>query len=83
MGEPRIMVAVDPDALDAIMAKLDALDQHIRAAQIASAPEWVDAGAYARRRGVSRRTVMNWIAKGEVESRRTGSKTEVRISQGA
>lgn len=25
MGEPRIMVAVDPDALDAIMAKLDAL----------------------------------------------------------
>lgn len=30
MGEPRIMVAVDPDALDAIMAKLDALDQHIR-----------------------------------------------------
>ena len=83
MGEPRIMVAVDPDALNAILTKLEALEQHIRAANITPVPDWMDAGAYAKQRGVSRRTVMNWIARGEIESRRTGSKTEVRISPGA
>lgn len=81
--EGRLMVAVDPSALDELRQELAALRDEIKSVRIVAAPEWLDAGEYARQRGVSRRTVMNWIARGQVESRRTGSKTEVRVSRGA
>lgn len=80
MGEPRIMVAVDPDALNALREELAALRNEIRSVRIEAKPEWMDAGAYAKQRGISRRTVMNWIARGEIDSRRIGSKTEVRAT---
>ena len=83
MGEPKIMVAIDPDALEALRQELAALRSEIRGVRMSAAPEWMDAAAYAKERGVTRRTVMNWIARGEIDSRRAGSKTEVRINPSA
>lgn len=83
MGEPRIMVAVDPDALNALREELAALRNEIRGVRMEAKPEWLPAADYAKSRGVTRRTVLNWVAKGEVESRREGSKLFVRFNPGA
>jgi len=83
MGEQKqipaqLMVAIDPHALEALRSEMAALRAEGRAARITSLPEWIDAGEYARQLGVTRRTVMNRIAAGEIDSRRVGSKTQVR-----
>lgn len=84
MGEmPKIMVAVDPDALSAVQAELAALRAEIRAVRMMPAPEWMPAGEYAKQAGVTRRTVMNWIAAGRIESSRHGATVMVRASRGA
>lgn len=84
MGEmPKIMVAVDPDALEALHAKLDALTARLDAIRMTPAPEWVPASEYAKHAGVTRRTVMNWVAAGRIESSRHGATVMVRASRGA
>ena len=83
MGEPRIMVAVDPDALNALREELVALRNEIRSVRMEAKPEWIDAADYAKERGVTRRTVFNWVTRGEVESRREGKKLFVRVSPSA
>nr|WP_138918326.1 helix-turn-helix domain-containing protein [Paracoccus sp. TRP] len=80
---PKIMVAVDSDALAEIHAKLDALSAKIDAVRVAPVPEWMPAGEYAKLAGVTRRTVMNWIAAGRIESSRHGATVMVRANPGA
>lgn len=83
MGEPRIMVAVDPDALNALREELAALRNEIRSVRMEPRAEWLAASEYAKSRGVTRRTVLNWVSRGEVDSRREGSKLFVRANPGA
>lgn len=84
MGEmPKMMVAVDPDALAGLHAKLDALNARLDAIRMAPAPEWVSASEYAKSAGVTRRTVMNWINAGQIESSRHGATVMVRANRGA
>jgi len=74
----RILIAVDPDALAEIKAELVALRNEIRAVRMSPMPEWVTAHEYAEQVGVTRRTVMNWIAAGQIESSRHGATVLVR-----
>lgn len=84
MGEmPKIMVAIDPDALAELKAEISALRSEIRSVRMAPAPEWVPASEYAKMAGVTRRTVMNWISGGQIESSRHGATVMVRASRGA
>lgn len=83
MNQPKFMVAVDPDALTQILSRLTELEGAIRAVKMTPAPEWVTATDYAKQTGVTRRTVMNWIAAGEIETSRHGRTVMVRANQGA
>lgn len=79
MGDQtKFMVAVDPDALASLQAEIAALRAEIKAVQMIPKPDWVDSAEYAKQIGVTRRTVMNWIASGQIDSRRRGSKVFVR-----
>lgn len=71
--QPKIMIAIDPGALDALNHKLDALISEIRSVRMTPKPEWVTATEYAQQLGVTRRTVTNWIARGEIQSSRRGA----------
>lgn len=81
--QPKMMIAIDPDALEALHNKLDALTAEIRAVRMSPSPEWVTANEYAKQMGVTRRTVTNWISRGEIQSSRRGATLMVRVSPGA
>lgn len=84
MGEqPKFMVAVDPDALAALQAEIAALRREVRAVRMVPKPEWVTAAEYAKQLGVTRRTVMNRIAAGSIQSSRQGNTVLVRANPDA
>lgn len=84
MGEmPKMMVAVDPDALASLNARLDALTAEIRAVRMSPMPEWVTAHEYAERIGRTTKTVSNLVKAGKLESKRQGRTLLIRVSQGA
>ena len=72
MTAHKTLIAVDPDALTALAAEVAALRAEIRAVRMTPAPQWVTADEYAKMMGVTRRTVANRIAAGQVESSRLG-----------
>lgn len=74
----KTMIAVDPDALAELHAKMDALNAKLDAVRMTPEPEWLPAADYAKQAGVTRRTVMNWIAAGRIESSRHGRTVMVR-----
>ncbi|MTH36441.1 hypothetical protein GL279_17775 [Paracoccus limosus] len=78
---PKMLVAIDPDALAELKAEISALRSEIRSVRMTPAPEWVPAGEYAKLAGVTRRTVMNWISAGQIESNRHGATVMVRAGQ--
>lgn len=82
MGQmPKRLVAIDLDALADLKAEIPELCSEIRAIRLAPAPEWVPAGEYAKMAGVTRRTAMNWINAGRIESSRHGATVMVRVGQ--
>lgn len=80
MGDQKIMLAIDPDALAELNRKIDALTDAVQSVRMSPAPEWVTATEYAKQVGVTRRTVTNWIARGEIESSRRGATLLVRAN---
>ncbi len=84
MGDlPKYMVAVDPEALASLQAEIAALREEIKAVKMIPKPDWVDSAEYAKQIGVTRRTIMNWISNGQIDSRRQGSKVFVRSNPAA
>lgn len=74
----RMMIAVDAGELAALRDEIRALREEIRAVRIAPLPEWIPVAEYATRAGVTTRTVRNWIASGQLDTYRHGSKVMVR-----
>lgn len=79
----RMLIAVDPDALAEIKAEIAVLRREIQSVHLSPRPEWVPASEYAKTAGGTRRTVMNWIAAGQIESSRHGATVMVRAGRGA
>jgi predicted site-specific integrase-resolvase len=46
-----------------------------------SEPVWLKPREYADREGVDRATVWRWVAKGLLEARRLGPRTDVRVRE--
>ena len=76
----RILIAVGSDELAAIQAELVAIRAELRKVKMVSQPDWITASEYAERVGVTTRTIHNWIARGEVESRRHGKTVMIRVN---
>lgn len=79
----RIMIAVDPDKLDAILSRLETLETVIRSVKITPPPEWMTVTEYADSVGVTTRTVRNWVDAGKVDTRREGEVLFIRVSRAA
>lgn len=79
----QTLVAVDPEALQKLTEEVAALRAAIRSVHMSPAPEWVPVNDYAKTAGVTRRTVMNWIERGQIDSRRHGAKVMVRANPAA
>ena len=72
-------IAIDPDRLAAVEAKLDLLLARTERATITPAPRWVTVAEYADIRDCSDATVRRWIKNGVVEARGAGRRREVRV----
>lgn len=79
----KILIAVDAERLDRIEAAIAALSERLDRPKVEPIPEWMPVSKYAELAGVTQRTVRNWIEKGEIETRRNGSRVLVRISPNA
>ena len=77
------LIAIDPQALDALRVEIEKLHKRLDAVQMAPRPEWVTITDYAAHVNRTKRTVRNWINEGSVETKREGGVTLVRLSQGA
>lgn len=73
------LIAVDANALDLVLRKLDHLERKFDAADIRPRSEWVSIAEYAGTKGVTTRTVQNWIASGRVKARGAGKMREVKV----
>lgn len=75
------LIAIDPQALDALRVEIARLHKRLDAVQMAPRPEWITVGDYAEHVGRTKRTVRNWINEGSVETKREGGVTLVRINR--
>lgn len=72
------LIAIDETALDALKAELSEIRQLLNAANITARSERLTIRDYAEEKGVSTKTVNNWIAAGRVQVRGSGRLREVR-----
>lgn len=79
----KTLIAIDPDAFAALTAEIAAQRAEIRFVRMSPAPEWVTAAEYATMVSVTRRTVLNRVARGEIETRRQGRTLLVRVNPSA
>tara|TARA_Y100000310_G_C20662915_1_gene805776 strand:+ start:1124 stop:1357 length:234 start_codon:yes stop_codon:yes gene_type:complete len=73
------LIAIDADALAALIAKVDGLTEEVRKARIAPEPQWLTVSAYAERIGRSVDTVMRKVRAGELETRHDAGVRMVRV----
>lgn len=79
----KVFIEVNSDVLDSINAKMASIEARLDAVRMLPVPEWITATEYAKQIGVTRRTVTNWIAKGEIESSRRGKTLLIRPNPAA
>lgn len=77
------LIAIDPQALDALRVEIARLHKRLDAVQMAPRPEWVTVTDYAAHVKRTKRTVRNWINEGSVDTKREGGVTLVRLNQDA
>lgn len=70
------LFAIDEGAFEAMIERMDRIERRLEALKPES--EWVSIPEYAREKGVTARTVRNWIAQGRLEARGSGMTREVR-----
>lgn len=73
------LIAVDPDALDALHKQLAQINRRLDEIQATPRPEWVTVSEYATIAKVSERTVLRRIEAGEIEVKRMAGKRMVRV----
>lgn len=73
------LIAVDAEALAALIAKVDSLTDEVRKARIAPEPQWLTVPAYAEKIGRSVDTVMRKVRAGELEARHVGGVRMIRV----
>lgn len=79
MHEPRTLIAIDPEALDSLREEIAALRRDIAGVTMAPRPEWVPIAEFATTMKRSTKTVRRMIDRGEVDSKRIGSATLVKV----
>lgn len=78
--QPRTLIAIDPTELQALRDELAALRRAIESVSMSPRPQWVTVAEYAKMRGKTPKTVRNWINAGQIETKREGSVTLVRVT---
>lgn len=78
--QPRTLIAIDPTELQSLRDELAALRRAIEKVALSPRPQWVTVAEYAEMRGKTAKTVRNWINAGQVETKRQGSVTLVRVT---
>ena len=73
------LIAIDADALAALIAKVDGLTEEVRKARISPEPQWLTVPAYAERIGRSVDTVMRKVRAGELETRHDAGVRMIRV----
>jgi hypothetical protein len=73
------LIAVDAEALAALIAKVDALTDEVRAARIAPEPQWMTVPDFAKHIGRSVDTVMRKVRAGELEVRHVAGVRMIRV----
>lgn len=78
MMDRAAMIAVDAAALDAVLSRLERMEQKID--QLADPPpDWLSIKDYADHIGRSTKTVRNWIASGKVKAETRGAVRGIKI----
>lgn len=77
------LIAIDPNALESLTREVERLHKRLDAVQMQPQPEWLTVKEYAVHVGRTQRTVRNWINQGQVDTKREGEVTFVRVSQAA
>ena len=73
------LIAVDPEALDLILARLSALEEQVRQARIVPEPQWLTVKEYAAKIGRSERTVLRKVEAGELEAKHMSGVRMIRV----
>jgi len=74
------LIAIDPNALQSLRDDIAKLQATIAKMQFAPTPEWLTLADYAKHVGRTERTVRNWKDAGQIETKREGNATLVRVS---
>ena len=74
------LIAIDPQALDALRVEIEKLHKRLDAVQMEPRPEWVTVEEFAKLIGKHPRTVKRRIQAGEVEAREIAGVRMVRVN---
>jgi len=77
------LIAIDADALDALLGEVRAIRERLDAVEMQPRPEWLTVAEYADHVGKSKDTVTRWIRSGRVASKHEGNVRMVRLSPAA
>lgn len=75
----RTMFLLEPEALESLLARLDAIDAKLDAVQMQPAPEWLTVKEYAKHVGRDVSTVRRYVASGKLETREECGATMIRV----
>ena len=73
------LIAINADALDAVLVRLERLENMLQGVTIQPKPEWVSVRDYAKQLNRCQKTVTRMIERGEMEARGSGHSRMVRV----
>jgi len=73
-------IIIDRDILNVILAAVERMERKLDSVQIAPRPEWVTVREHAAMIGKSTKTVLRYIAAGEVQTKHIGGTRMVRVT---
>jgi excisionase family DNA binding protein len=72
MNQTATLIAIDPNALQALTDELARVNRRLDAVQMTAMPEWLTVENYAELIGKTKRTVTRMIDSGKLEVKHTG-----------
>lgn len=79
----KTMIAIDPDALEALTVELQRLHKRLDQVEMAPRPEWITIDDCAALIGKHRKTITRRIKAGEIEAREICGERMVRFNPDA
>lgn len=61
------LIAVDANALDQLISRVESLEKKLDAVRFAKEPRWISVAAAAEKYGKSHATIRRWKAEGRIE----------------